>query len=103
ALTKFLAWFDREASSGKLTEIDAVAALETFRRESGLLKDVSFPTIAGSGPNGAVVHYRVTHDSNRRISPGDLFLIDSGAQYLDGTTDVTRTVIVGAPTAEMRD
>ncbi|MEX1083298.1 MAG: aminopeptidase family protein P, partial [Xanthobacteraceae bacterium] len=103
ALTKFLAWFDREAPGGKLTEIDAVKALETFRRESGPLKDVSFATIAGSGPNGAVVHYRVTHKSNRRISPGELFLIDSGGQYQDGTTDVTRTVIAGEPTAEMRD
>jgi Xaa-Pro aminopeptidase len=103
ALTKFLAWFDREAPGGKLTEIDAVEALESFRRETGLLKDVSFATIAGSGPNGAVVHYRVTRKTNRKISPGEIFLIDSGGQYLDGTTDVTRTVIVGEPTAEMRD
>ncbi len=103
ALAKFLAWFDREAPSGKLTEIDAVQALESFRRESGLLKDLSFSTIAGSGPNGAVVHYRVTRKTSRRIVPGDLFLIDSGGQYQDGTTDVTRTVIVGEPTAEMRD
>ena len=103
ALTKFLAWFDREAPSGKLTEIDAVQALESFRRESGLLKDLSFSTIAGSGPNGAVVHYRVTRKTNRPIAPGDLFLIDSGGQYQDGTTDVTRTVIVGEPTREMRD
>jgi Xaa-Pro aminopeptidase len=103
ALTKFLAWFDREAPAGKLTEIEAVKALETFRRESGLLKDVSFSTIAGSGPNGAVVHYRVTQNTNRTISPGELFLIDSGGQYHDGTTDVTRTVIVGEPTPEMRD
>jgi Xaa-Pro aminopeptidase len=103
ALTKFLAWFDREAPGGKLTEIDAVEALETFRREGGILKDVSFPTIAGSGPNGAIVHYRVTRKSNRRIGDGELFLIDSGAQYEDGTTDVTRTVAVGEPSAEMRD
>ena len=103
ALTNFLAWFDREAPGGRLTEIDAVEALESFRRESGLLKDVSFSTIAGSGPNGAVVHYRVTRQSNRRIAPGELFLIDSGGQYQDGTTDVTRTVVVGEPTAEMRD
>jgi Xaa-Pro aminopeptidase len=103
ALAKFLAWFDREAPSGKLTEIDAVQALESFRRESGLLKDLSFSTIAGSGPNGAVVHYRVTRKTNRRIAPGDLFLIDSGGQYHDGTTDVTRTVIVGEATREMRD
>jgi Xaa-Pro aminopeptidase len=103
ALAKFLAWFDREAPSGRLTEIDAVAALESFRRETGKLKDVSFPTIAGAGPHGAIVHYRVTQKSNRKISPGVLFLIDSGAQYEDGTTDVTRTLSVGDPTHEMRE
>jgi Xaa-Pro aminopeptidase len=103
ALTKFLAWIDREAPSGALTEIDAVEALETFRRQTGALKDVSFPTIAGTGPNGAIVHYRVTRKSNRRIAPGDLLLIDSGAQYEDGTTDVTRTIAIGEPTSEMRD
>ncbi|MDD1534994.1 MULTISPECIES: aminopeptidase P family protein [unclassified Bradyrhizobium] len=103
ALARFLAWVDREAPSGKLTEIDAVEALETFRRDTGALKDVSFPTISGTGPNGAIVHYRVTRKSNRRIAPGDLLLIDSGAQYEDGTTDVTRTMAVGEPTAEMRD
>ena len=103
ALTRFLAWVDREAPSGALTEIDAVEALETFRRQTGALKDVSFPTISGTGPNGAIVHYRVTRKSNRRIAPGDLLLIDSGAQYQDGTTDVTRTIAVGEPTAEMRD
>lgn len=103
ALARFLAWIDREAPSGHLTEIDAVEALETFRRDTGALKDVSFPTIAGTGPNGAIVHYRVTRKSNRRIVPGDLLLIDSGAQYEDGTTDVTRTIAVGEPTAEMRD
>ncbi len=103
ALTRFLAWVDREAPSGALTEIDAVEALETFRRQTGALKDVSFPTISGTGPNGALVHYRVTRKSNRRIAPGDLLLIDSGAQYQDGTTDVTRTIAIGEPTAEMRD
>ncbi|PJG52234.1 X-Pro aminopeptidase [Bradyrhizobium forestalis] len=103
ALARFLAWVDREAPSGKLTEIDAVEALETFRRDTGALKDVSFPTISGTGPNGAIVHYRVTRKSNRRIAPGDLLLIDSGAQYEDGTTDVTRTMAVGEPTGEMRD
>jgi Xaa-Pro aminopeptidase len=103
ALTRFLAWIDREAPTGALTEIDTVEALETFRRDTGALKDVSFPTIAGTGPNGAIVHYRVTRKSNRRISPGDLLLIDSGAQYEDGTTDVTRTIAIGEPTAEMRD
>ena len=68
-----------------------------------MLKDISFPTISGAGPNGAIVHYRVTRKSNRRIAPGELFLIDSGAQYEDGTTDITRTVAVGAPSEEMRD
>jgi Xaa-Pro aminopeptidase len=103
ALARFLAWIDREAPSGGLTEIDTVEALETFRRETGALKDVSFPTIAGTGPNGAIVHYRVTRKTNRRITSGDLLLIDSGAQYQDGTTDVTRTIAIGAPTAEMCD
>src|SRR5580704_9164708 len=103
ALARFLAWIDREAPKGALTEIDTVEALETFRRATSALKDVSFPTIAGTGPNGAIVHYRVTRKSNRRIAPGDLLLIDSGAQYEDGTTDVTRTIAIGEPTPEMRD
>ena len=103
AVTRFLAWFDREAARGTLTEIDAVAALESFRRDTGLLKDVSFPTISGAGPDGAIVHYRVTTRTNRGIAAGELFLIDSGGQYQDGTTDITRTVAVGEPTAEMRE
>ena len=103
AVANFLAWFDREAPQGKLTEIDAVAALETFRRDTGLLRQVSFPTISGAGPNGAIVHYRVTRATNRRIGNDELFLLDSGAQYEDGTTDITRTIAVGTPTAEMRD
>jgi Xaa-Pro aminopeptidase len=103
AVTRFLAWLDREAATGKLTEIDAVAALESFRRDTGLLKDVSFPTIAGAGPDGAIVHYRVTTSTNRVVAPGELFLVDSGGQYEDGTTDITRTVAIGEPTAEMRD
>jgi Xaa-Pro aminopeptidase len=103
ALVRFLAWLDKEAPSGKLTEIDAVAALESFRRETGALKDISFPTIAGAGPNGAIVHYRVTRASNRTIAKNELFLIDSGAQFEDGTTDITRTIVVGEPTEEMRD
>jgi Xaa-Pro aminopeptidase len=103
ALARFLAFIDREAPKGTLTEIDAVEALETFRRDTGALKDVSFPTIAGTGPNGAIVHYRVSRKSNRRIMAGDLLLIDSGAQYQDGTTDVTRTIAIGQPIDEMRD
>ena len=103
AVVNFLAWFDRTSPDGQLTEIDAVEALETFRRESELLRDVSFPTISGAGPNGAIVHYRVTRKTNRKIVPGELFLIDSGAQYQDGTTDITRTVMVGDASHEVRD
>jgi Xaa-Pro aminopeptidase len=102
AVTRFLAWFDCEVPRGTLTEIDAVEALESFRRDTGVLKDISFPTIAGAGPDGAIVHYRVTRRTNRRIGPGELFLIDSGGQYEDGTTDITRTVAIGAPRADMR-
>jgi len=103
AVVRFLAWLDREAPSGKWTEIDAVERLEDFRRATGALKDVSFPTISGFGPNGAIVHYRVTARSNRRIAPDGIFLIDSGGQYEDGTTDITRTLAVGTPSEEMRD
>ncbi|HEY4266079.1 MAG TPA: aminopeptidase P family protein [Micropepsaceae bacterium] len=103
ALTRFLAWFAAEAPKGSLTEIDTVEKLESFRAATGALKDVSFDSISGAGPHGAIVHYRVTKKTNRRIENGQLFLIDSGAQFVDGTTDVTRTVAVGAPSAEMRD
>ncbi|MFE1598613.1 M24 family metallopeptidase [Methylobacterium sp. ID0610] len=103
AVTRFLAWLAREAPQGGVTEIAAVERLEGFRAEGGDLRDVSFPTISGSGPNGAIVHYRVTRATDRAVRPGELFLIDSGAQYVDGTTDITRTVAVGEPSAEMRD
>jgi Xaa-Pro aminopeptidase len=103
AMARFLHWFEQKAPGGRLTEIDATGALESFRRDTGALKDISFPSIAGAGPNGAIVHYRVTTATNRTITDGDLFLIDSGAQYEDGTTDITRTLIVGEPTEEMRD
>ncbi len=102
AMTNYLSWLAREAPKGGLTEIDAVAALENERLKTGLLKDVSFTTIAGAGPNAALPHYRVTAASNRRIEPG-IFLVDSGGQYEDGTTDITRTIVIGEPTAEMRD
>jgi Xaa-Pro aminopeptidase len=102
AMARFLAWFDTEAPRGKLTEIDAVNALEAFRRSTGALKDISFPTISAAGPNSALPHYRVTLSSNSRISRG-IFLIDSGGQYEDGTTDITRTIGVGRQTRLMRD
>ncbi len=103
AVTRFLAWLAREAPSGRVTETEAVARLEAFRAEGGDLRDVAFPTISGSGANGAIVHYRVTRATDRAMLPGELFLVDSGAQYEDGTTDITRTVAVGTPTAEMRE
>src|ERR1700729_3212094 len=90
------------APRGRLTEIEAVKALETFRRASPALKDLYFTTIGGAGPNSATPHYRVSEDSNRKIERG-MFLIDSGAQYEDGTTDITRTIAVGRPSALMRD
>ena len=102
AVSRFLAWLQREGGNG-VSEIEAVEALEDFRRAGGSLRDVSFPTISGSGPNGAIVHYRVTTATDRRSGPGELFLIDSGAQYEDGTTDITRTVALGAPSPEMRE
>ena len=103
AVTRFLHWLGREAPSGGVSEIAAAEALEAFRAETGALKDVSFPTISGSGPNGAIVHYRVTRSTDRHLAPGELYLCDSGAQYEDGTTDITRTVAVGEPSPEMRD
>jgi len=102
AMANFLAWFAAEAPKGRLTEIDAVKALETFRRASPALKDLSFATISAFGPNSAIPHYRVSEASNRRIERG-VFLIDSGAQYEDGTTDITRTIAVGRPGALQRD
>ncbi|MET1047600.1 MAG: aminopeptidase P family protein [Hyphomicrobium sp.] len=102
AVVRFLAWLDDWASDGTLDEITAVQKLEEFRRDTNMLKDVSFPTISGSGPNGAIVHYRVNDETNRRIHPGELFLIDSGGQYPDGTTDITRTVAVGEPSDDMK-
>ena len=102
AMVNFLAWFDTEARRGRLTEIAAAKQLELCRRATGRLKEISFPSIAGAGPNAAIPHYRVSEASDRKIGKG-IFLIDSGGQYEDGTTDITRTLIVGKPTPEMRD
>jgi len=103
ALTRFLHWLATDAQTSLPDEVEIVTRLEAFREAGGAMKDLSFDTIAGAGPNGAIVHYRPTHRSNRRTEPNSLLLVDSGAQYLDGTTDVTRTVAVGEPSREMRD
>jgi Xaa-Pro aminopeptidase len=103
ALTRFLHWIATEAQETLPDEIEVVSRLEAFREETGALKDLSFDTIAGAGPNGAVVHYRPVERLNRRTEPGSLLLVDSGGQYLDGTTDVTRTVAIGEPTEEMKE
>jgi Xaa-Pro aminopeptidase len=103
ALTRFLAWLAHQAPQGGLTEIAASDRLEAFRRDGEYFRDLSFPTISGAGSNGAIVHYRAMPETEKRLEPGTLYLLDSGAQYLDGTTDVTRTVAIGEPTPEMRD
>lgn len=102
AVTRFLHWLATEAQSGKVTEIDAALALEGFRDALDGVQDLSFDTISGAGPNGALPHYRVSTASNRRLAAGTLYLVDSGAQYLDGTTDVTRTVAIGPPSRDMQ-
>lgn len=103
AMVRFLAWLDREAPKGGLDEIAVTEKLEAFRRDTGALRDISFDTIAGAGPNAAIPHYHVSTASNRKVEVNGILLVDSGAQYEDGTTDITRTMIVGTPTAEMID
>ena len=103
AATRFLGWLSRESKSGKLREIEVSDHLQALRQETGKLRDLSFDTISGAGPNGAVVHYHATKATERTLEPGSLYLVDSGGQYRDGTTDITRTVAVGAPTPEMKD
>ena len=103
AVTQFLCWIATSAQDGSVDEIAAAKKLEGFRASTGKLLDLSFDTISGAGANGAVVHYKVSTATSRRLTPGELFLIDSGAQYRDGTTDITRTVPIGAPTPEMRE
>lgn len=97
AMVNFLAWLDREAPQGGLTEIAVVRALKGFRRATNALLDLSFDTICGAGAHGAIVHYRVTEATDAPVRPGELLLVDSGGQYLDGTTDITRTMAVGPP------
>jgi Xaa-Pro aminopeptidase len=105
ALSRFLHWLSTEAPKGGETELSAAARLYEFRKATGKLRDLSFDTISAAGPNGASPHYKVDKASNRPIDPGSIYLVDSGGQYLDGTTDVTRTVWIGpgSPTAEMKD
>ncbi|RZO64950.1 MAG: aminopeptidase P family protein [Parvularculaceae bacterium] len=103
AVTRFLQWLDETAHDGSVDEIGAAKKLEEFRVETGELVDISFDSISGSGPNGAICHYRVTTPTNRHLKPGELFLIDSGGQYRDGTTDITRTIAIGSPSEEMRE
>lgn len=103
AVSRFLCWLEREAPKGHLTEQDAAAKLLSFREATRELKDLSFETIPASGPHAAIPHYHVTAESNRKLGLNEIFLIDSGAQYIDGTTDITRTVIIGTPTPEMKD
>jgi Xaa-Pro aminopeptidase len=103
AMVNFLAWFSREAPKGMLTEISAAEKLEACRKATGSLTDLSFDSISAAAAHAAMPHYHVTRSSCLPIKPGDVYLIDSGGQYPDGTTDITRTVIVGTPTAEMKD
>jgi len=105
AVARFLHWLSIEGPKGKLDEIAAAERLHEFRKATGDLRDLSFDTISGAGPNGAIVHYRVSEETNRKLEPNSVYLVDSGGQYPDGTTDITRTVWIGpeeAP-AEVRD
>ena len=103
AVSRFLCWLSRESAGGTLREIAVSDRLQAERQATGALRDLSFDTISGAGPNGAIVHYHATPATERTLAPGSLYLVDSGGQYRDGTTDITRTVAVGAPTPEMRD
>ena len=103
AIARFLRWVEEEAPKGDVDELTASDHLEALRREDPALRDLSFDSISGAGPNGAIVHYRSSEKTNRKLEMNSIYLIDSGGQYLDGTTDITRTVVVGEPTQEMRD
>ncbi len=103
SMVRFLKWVEEEAPKGNLTEIDIAERLRAFRdMDSGIVDD-SFNTICGWAGNGAIVHYHATRETNKTITPPGILLVDSGAQYREGTTDITRTVAIGPPTAEMRE
>lgn len=105
AVARFLHWLSVEGPKGTVDELSAAARLHEFRKDTGDLRDLSFDTISGAGPNGAIVHYRVSEETNRRLDPDSVYLVDSGGQYADGTTDITRTVWIGPgePPAEVKD
>ncbi|MFO1123314.1 MAG: aminopeptidase P family protein [Hyphomicrobiales bacterium] len=103
AMSRFLCWLETAAPGGRLDEVAVADRLHDFRRDGGMLLDLSFDTISAAGPNAAIPHYHVSSESNRRLADNEIFLIDSGGQYQDGTTDITRTVIVGTPSDEMKD
>jgi len=105
AMARFLHWLSIEGPTGAVTEMSASDRLQTFREDTGCLRDLSFDTISGSGPNGAIVHYRVTEETSRTLERNSVYLVDSGGQYPDGTTDITRTVWIGPgdPPAEVKD
>ena len=103
AISRFLRWVEEEAPKGEIDELTASDRLEALRRENPEIRDLSFDTISGAGPNGAIVHYKSSEKTNRKLETGTLYLVDSGGQYVDGTTDITRTVAIGEPTAEMCD
>ncbi|MBG1231985.1 aminopeptidase P family protein [Aestuariivirga litoralis] len=103
ALSNFLHWMSVEGPKGQLDEKAAAASLQKFRQATNMLEDLSFPSISAAGEHAAIPHYFVTDESSAPIKNNEIFLMDSGGQYRDGTTDVTRTMIVGTPTAEMKD
>lgn len=104
AVSNLLAWLEKSIHHDTLTELDIVEKLYQYRQHQTLFQGYSFDTISGSGPNGAIVHYRVDENSNRTLRPDDIFLLDSGGQYLDGTTDITRTISLNKkPSAEQKD
>jgi Xaa-Pro aminopeptidase len=103
AVSRFLGWLARESTGRTLAEIEVSDRLQALRQETGSLRDLSFDTISGAGPNGAIVHYHASKATERKLETGSLYLVDSGGQYRDGTTDITRTVAIGAASAEMRD
>ena len=103
AVTRFLAWLSQNSKKGTLTEIDASDKLFSFRKQNPLFSGLSFDTISAAGPHGAIVHYHAMPETNGTLELNSIYLVDSGGQYLNGTTDVTRTVAIGPPTLEQKD